>query len=102
MTPDLVPAEFEQTMGCTLTDLLRYLPGALPGAHFDADLAAGVVRAVFSDGSLQLTMWSLPARRIALLEIPCLQVRFEYTGLEPRRRHEVQRRFDLGTHRGGG
>ena len=102
MTPDLVPSEFEQTMGFTLADLLRCLPAALPGADIDADVAAGVVRAAFSDGSLQMTMRSLPARRIDLLEIPCLQVRFEYTGLEPRRRHEVQRRFDLATQRGGG
>ena len=102
MTPDLVPAEFEQTMGLTLAGLLRCLPAALQGADIDADVAAGVVRAAFSDGSLQLPMRSFPARRIALLEIPCLRVRFEYTGLEPRRRHEVQPRFDLATHRGGG
>lgn len=74
----------------------------MPDAAIEVDTVAGVVRAAFGDGSLQLQMRSLPVRRIALLEIPCLQVQFKYTGLEPRRRHEVQRRFDLATQRGSG
>jgi hypothetical protein len=51
---------------------------------------------------LRLVWQPLAARRIALLEIPRLQVRFQYAGLSAERRHEVQRRFDLATQRGGG
>ena len=102
MTPELVPTAFEQAMGCTWPDLIRSLPVALPEAAIEVDMLAGSVCAAFRDGALKLIVRSLPARRIALLEIPCLQVRFEYIGLGPQRRHEVQRRFDLATQRGGG
>lgn len=102
MTPDLVPAEFGRVMGCTATDLLRCIPGALPGATIEADAASGAIHAAFADGALRLAWKALPPRKIALLEIPCLQVKFEYTGLTPLRRREIQRRFDLATQRGGG
>lgn len=102
MTPEVVPTEFEQTMGCTSADLLRCLALALPDAAVAIDPVAGAVHAVFSDGTLRLTWRSLPDRRIALLAIPRLQVRFAYAGMAPTRRYEVQRRFDLATQRGGG
>lgn len=100
MTPAVVPEEFEHIMGCTVADLLRALPVALPGA--EVDTTAPVIRCMLPDGALRLAWHALPARRIALLEIPRLQVRFQYTGLSAERRHEVQRRFDLATQRGGG
>ncbi|OGB02626.1 MAG: hypothetical protein A3E25_10515 [Burkholderiales bacterium RIFCSPHIGHO2_12_FULL_69_20] len=102
MTPDIVPEDFEQVMGCTVADLLRALPAALPGARIDTDSGACVINGVFDDGTLKLAWQPLPARRIALLEIPRLQVRFRYTGMTDARRREVQRRFDLATQRGGG
>lgn len=102
MTPEDVPAEFEHIMGCTPADLMRCLPVALPGAVVEADAAGGVILAVFTDGTLRLKWQTLPMRKIALLEIPRLQVQFEYTGLTPERRRDVQRRFDLATQRGGG
>ena len=102
MTPKTVPIEFEQTMGCTVPDLLRWLPVALAGAEIDARAAARGARAVFADGTLQLNWYTLPPRRLGLLEIACLQVRFTYSGLSAQRRHEIHRRFDLATQRGGG
>lgn len=102
MSPNIVPEEFEQTMGCTVADLLRALPAALPGAHIETDSDAHEVRGVFPDGMLRLVWQPMAARRIALLEIPRLQVRFQYSRLSAGRRHEVQRRFDLATQRGGG
>jgi len=102
LSPNIVPEEFEQTMGCTVADLLRALPAALPGAHIETDSDAHEVRGVFPDGMLRLVWQPMAARRIALLEIPRLQVRFQYSRLSAERRHEVQRRFDLATQRGGG
>ena len=72
MTPEFVPEEFEQTMGCTVADLLRALPAALPGADIETDSASNEVRGVFPDGMLRLVWQPLAARRIALLEIPRL------------------------------
>lgn len=102
MTPEHVPADFEQTMGCTSADLLRCLPLALQGGRLEMSAAGGWALATFSDGSLRLQWSRLADRRIALLEIPRLQVRFQYSGLSAERRPEVQRRFDLATQRGGG
>lgn len=102
MTPDEVPSNFERTMGCTVDDLLRCLPIAVPGGRLKVDASAGHARAEFADGSLRLSWRTVAERRIALLVIPCLQVRFEFDGLSAGRRHEVQRRFDLATQRGGG
>lgn len=102
MTPDVVAEEFEQVMGCTAADLLRALPGAFPTASGRSDPASDEVQVMFPDGMLRLAWQALPARRIALLEIPRLQVHFFYSGLSAERRHEVQRRFDLATQRGGG
>lgn len=102
MTPQTVPSDFEYTMGCTEADLLRSLPLALPHAVIAVDALAGTVRAEFSDGLLAMTWRRLPDRRIALLTMPRLHVRFAYSGLTPARRYEVQHRFDLATQRGGG
>jgi hypothetical protein len=53
-------------------------------------------------GSLELRWHTLPPRRIALLEIPQLKVRFVYRSLNEEQRHRMQKCFDLQTHRGGG
>lgn len=89
-------------MGCTVDDLLRSLPLAVAGSRLSIDAAQRGACAEFSDGSLRLTWHATTERRIALLTIPCLQVRFQYSGLSAARRHEIQRRFDLATQRGGG
>jgi hypothetical protein len=56
----------------------------------------------FSQGTLTLTWQALVPRRIALLQIPQLRVSFCYVGVDEVRRHQIQRRFDLATQRGGG
>ena len=60
------------------------------------------VDAVLGDGTLTLRWRELSAHRIALPELPRLELKFEYAELTATRRHEVQRRFDLATQRGGG
>jgi hypothetical protein len=89
-------------MGCTVEELTAWLPVALPLANLKVDLIGRQARAQYSDGALTLVWEVLPARRIALLEIPQLSVTFQYSGLIEGRRQEVQRRFDLATQRGGG
>lgn len=102
MTPIFVPESFERVMGCTAADLLSWLPRALPSAILTIDAVNSVCTAMLADGSMQLTWTFLPATRIAMLEIPRLNVRFVYTGLSPEQRYQVQKRFDLETQRGGG
>lgn len=99
MSPD--PLErFERTMGCTAAELIGWLPRSLPGAELT--IGSSDARAVFEHGSLSLTWEQGPPRRIALLEIPSLQVEFVFEGMPAQQRRAVLRHFDLATHRGGG
>lgn len=102
MTPTFVPKEFERVMGCTAADLLSWLPGALPSADLTVNAEHANCTAVLIDGVLKMRWSPLPDARIALLTIPRLSVFFEYAGFSDERRYTVQRRFDLGTQRGGG
>ena len=102
MTPSFVPEKFDRVMGCTPADLLSWLPGALPTADLTVDASHANCTAKLPDGALKIQWTTLPDAHIALLTIPRLSVRFEYTGLSDERRYTVQKRFDLGTQRGGG
>lgn len=85
-------------MGCTDAELQSWLPRALPGATLSIDAHAATCRASWTEGALQLSWEPRPSRRIALLEIPCLAVRFAYGGFTDEARYRVQHRFDLETH----
>lgn len=102
MTPTFVPQMFERIMGCTAAELVSWLPRALPDAVQSTDVPGQRNIAVWASGSLELRWNALPPRRIALLEIPQLQVNFVYSGLDDDARYRVQKCFDLQTHRGGG
>ena len=102
MTPTFVPLAFERVMGCTATELVSWLPRALPDAALNTDVQDGRSVAAWTIGTLELRWHTLPPRRIALLEIPQLRVHFVFQGLNDEERYRVQRCFDLQTHRGGG
>lgn len=89
-------------MGCTPEDLLRWLPGALPGADLKVQPAENVCLAMWGWGTLTVRWTVRPSRQIALLNIPTMDVAFEYAGATDEQRFQIQRRFDLETQRGGG
>jgi len=95
---------FERIMGCRAAELLNWLPRALPGANLaiESDAEAGRCRATFEDGLLLIEWRALEPAQIALLKIPRLAIRFNYSGLGEARRQEVQGHFDRATQRGGG
>jgi len=102
MTPE-VPAVFEREQGYTDSEWLRCLPGAV-GPHALALPAPGRARVTLAGGlgTMQLHWTVLPPRRIALLSVPRLAVRFEFDGVPAEARREFMRWFDLYTQRGGG
>jgi hypothetical protein len=102
MTPSFVPERFERVMGCTGQELVAQLPGALPNAALTFDKDGLSCTAVDSEGLLRLDWKPLEPTRLGLLVIPRLSVCFQYGGLTDDRRYAMQKRFDLGTHRGGG
>jgi hypothetical protein len=96
-----VPARFTRDYGCTEVEWLRWLPDATaPGVLTQP--AAGIADVSLPGGQLRLSWQALPPRRIALISLPRLEVRFDFTGLGPDQRRGFMRSFDLHTQRGGG
>ncbi len=100
MSPEL-PAVFEREQGYTESDWLRCLPGA---AAPHALTLPGPGQAVVSLGAGRLDLaWTvLPPRRIALLSLPRLAVRYRFDGVDTATRQRFMRDFDRYTLRGGG
>lgn len=97
---------FGREQGCTVTEWLRWLPGAV-GPH--ALHLAGQGRATVAIGSgptvlghLHLTWTELPPRQIALMRMPRLQVDYRFDGVDGPTRTAFMRYFDLYLQRGGG
>jgi hypothetical protein len=102
MTPSEVPPRFVRQMGCTQEDLLRWLPTALPSALLDIRPEEKVCVARWDWGTLTIRWTVCAPRQIALLAIPVMAISFEYQGATDEIRHQIQRRFDMETQRGGG
>lgn len=94
------PAEFERDTGGTETEWLARLPGAC-GAHAPV-LGERSATVAIGTGHLQLQWQPLEDRRIALMRMPRLLVRFRFEGLTDSDRALFMRYFDLFMQRGGG
>jgi hypothetical protein len=94
------PFEFEREMGCTVDELRAWLPGACGGRAIawrpdGADIA-------LDEGWAAIDWKMLAPRRIALITLPRLQVRFRARGIDAPSWQRFMRQFDLYTQRGGG
>jgi hypothetical protein len=87
-------------MGCTREELLRWLPGATRGAP--AAIAGDAIALTVGAGRVELELQERPPRRIALLALPVLAVRFRFVGLGEAERVAFLHHFDAYTRRGGG
>ncbi len=91
---------FEREMGCTEAELRGWLPrasGERPLAWRD-----GCAEITLEAGSVSITWHTGEPRRIALIVLPRLHVRFEARGVDEAAWHRFMRYFDLYTQRGGG
>lgn len=95
------PAAFEREQGYAEGDWLRCLPGAV-APHPLALPGAGQAIVTLGAGRLELAWTVLPPRRIALLSLPRLAVRFRFEGVDAALRQRFMRDFDRYTLRGGG
>jgi len=88
-------------MGCTAAELREQLPGATRGVPLvwrddGADMT-------LEGGTLRLRWQTLEARRIGLVTLPRLALRFEFDErIGAEQRAHFMRYFDLHTQRGGG
>jgi hypothetical protein len=94
------PFEFEREMGCTAAELCSWLPGASGGRAITwRDDGAHLT---LNDGLVSIDWRTLEPRRIALITLPRLQVRFEAREVAHEPWQRFMRHFDLYTQRGGG
>jgi len=94
------PFVFEREMGCTAEDLRAWLPNASGGREI-AWRAQGADIAL-DEGCASIGWQALEPRRIALIVLPRLHVRFEARGVDEAAWQRFMRHFDLYTLRGGG
>jgi hypothetical protein len=96
------PPAFDRDMACTEAEWLRWLPGATQGARLTLRSGQAQVR-LPAGGELNLDWQALPPRRIALMCLPRLGVRFCFdAAVDEASRQRFMRFFDLYTQRGGG
>jgi hypothetical protein len=99
MQADYPPA-FERDTAGTEAEWLQRLPGAC-GGHV-LSLRERSAQVTIGEGALSLDWAVLEPRRIALLQMARLSVRFRFEAVDDATRHRFMRHFDLYMQRGGG
>ena len=96
--------QYSREMGCTPEDLVRWLPQALGAIYPHASLVMnGNVLLSAVNPQLEMIGISRPVRKIALLQIPVLELKLYFSeNWTPGECDEALKRFDLYTRRGGG
>jgi hypothetical protein len=95
--------QFDREMGCTVSEWLMWLPAAMGDAVWaqQGDAVHASLPAV--PGARLDISWRVgEPRRIALMVMPRLHVRFDFTGMNDAQRYTFMKRFDLYMQRGGG
>jgi len=96
-----VAERFEREHGCSEAEWLGWLPAAVHG-HALRFGAAGTAEVAIGDGQLAMAWQVLPPRRIALISLPRLLVRYAFADVPAADRESFMKRFDLHMQRGGG
>jgi hypothetical protein len=99
--PGVIPERFEREYGCTETEWLRWLPGAVRDQPLSQPLA-GAAHVGIGGGALRLAWTVLPPRQIAMICMPRMAVAFEFDSVGDTARAAFMRYFDLYLQRGGG
>jgi hypothetical protein len=99
--PGVIPERFEREYGCTETEWLRWLPGAVRDQPL-SQAAAGQARVAIGGGELRLGWTALSPRQIAMIRMPRMTVTFAFDDVGDEARTDFMRYFDLYMQRGGG
>ena len=91
---------FERDMGCSEAEWLGWMPRAI--GSYPWRRAGSLITVELGAGTLRLSWSPLPERRIALLRMQRLLVRFEFDGVDAQQRQAFMKPFDLSLQRGGG
>ena len=91
---------FEREQGGTDAEWRRWLPGAVRNHALQIDAHSAHI--AIGTGHLHLAWTELAPRRIALLNLPRLQVRYRFDDVDAAARARFMQFFDLYLQRGGG
>ncbi|HZY05368.1 MAG TPA: hypothetical protein VFF02_17910 [Anaeromyxobacteraceae bacterium] len=94
------PFVLDREMGCTRADFMRWLGGAT--RHAPSRLEGDEIALAVGPGEVRIALRERSPRRIALVSLPVLAVRFRFLGLDGPAREAFLARFDAYTRRGGG
>ncbi len=94
------PDTFERDMAGSEAEW-RFALGRAVGDH-PLHIEGQQAEVSIGNGRLRISWVPLPERRIALLVMQRLQVRFAFEGLSEQERYAFMRPFDLTIQRGGG
>ncbi|QWD60303.1 hypothetical protein [Polynucleobacter sp. MWH-UH35A] len=97
-------AEVTREMGCSIDDLVRWLPMAMRNFDAQTSLYVDGIELRHSESPLiEIVGVTRPPRKIALLSIPVLSLKFIFAkNLDSLECERIMERFDLYTRRGGG
>ena len=95
-----VPPSFEREMSAGEAEWQRLLGTALGPWAWRSEHCRALIE--LPPGQLRIEWQPLPPRRIALLRLPRLRVRFMFDGVAPVARRAFMAHFERYTHRGGG
>ncbi|GAA6140559.1 hypothetical protein [Hydrogenophaga sp. 5NK40-0174] len=95
------PEVFERDMGTSEAEWVAAMPRAI-GDHPWQRRPDGAFVVEIGSGQLEISWTPLPERRIALLVMKRLLVRFAFEGLDEAQRLAFMKPFDLTIQRGGG
>jgi len=96
--------QFKREMGCSKEDLVRWMPQALGDLYSAATVVLDGQALLQAENPLvEISGFSRPSRKIALLHIPVLELNLVFSeSLGSIKTEEALNRFDLYTRRGGG
>jgi hypothetical protein len=95
------PERFEREQSVSEADWLRCLPGAVRGHAIELP-EPGCAVVDIGAGTLELHWTMLPPRRLGIVQLPRMVVRYRFDAVDGAARNEFMRYFDLYTQRGGG
>jgi hypothetical protein len=93
---------FDREQGFTPQEWLNGLRGAVGTHRLELGPLQGQALVRIGAGTLHLQWTELPPRRIALLRLPRLAVRYRFNDVPAPERNAFMRYFDLYLQRGGG
>jgi len=94
---------FKRLMGCSVEDLIRWLPEAL-GPYYEHSMLDidGLLYRDSPNPLIRLIGKTKPDHQVSLLRIPQLELSIEISNLTHEDATRIILRFDLYTRRGGG